>query len=246
MRIAEGVEMLEISGSVMGTPSVIRPTLVWDAETVVLVDTGFPGMLPLIREAMDKAGVPFDRLNRVILTHHDIDHIGSLASIRGERADRVTIMAHEIEKPYVDGTKPALKLAQFEANRANLPPERQAVFQKMAAAFQSSRASVDETLVDGEELPYAGGIRVIHTPGHTLGHICLYLERSKTLVSGDALTVDKEGVLVRSQPSINYDTPAAVESLKKLAPYDIQAVITHHGGLARENVNARIAELAKG
>ncbi|MCK9911855.1 hypothetical protein MXD81_22055, partial [Microbacteriaceae bacterium K1510] len=56
------------------------------------------------------------------------------------------------------------------------------------------KAKVDRVLTDGEELPYCGGIRVIFTPGHTPGHISLYLQQSKTLVAADAMIV-WDGVL---------------------------------------------------
>src|SRR5215217_2330221 len=49
---------------------------------------------------------------------------------------------------------------------------------------------VDEYLEDGERLDLAGGTRVIFTPGHTPGHLSLYLERPKVLVAGDALTAE--------------------------------------------------------
>jgi glyoxylase-like metal-dependent hydrolase (beta-lactamase superfamily II) len=97
MRIANGVEMLEISGSVRGMPRTIYPTLVWDAETTILVDAGFPGQLLLFRQAIEAAGVAFDRLDLLIVTHHDIDHIGGLASIRDALQGRLKIMAHAEE-----------------------------------------------------------------------------------------------------------------------------------------------------
>ena len=81
MKIANGIYMLEISANIMGTQSVINPTLIWDNEAVILIDTGYPGQLPQIREAIEKAGVSFDKLHMVILTHQDIDHVGSLSEL---------------------------------------------------------------------------------------------------------------------------------------------------------------------
>ena len=75
MKIAEGIEMFEIHGSMFGTPGVFLPTLIWDESEVVLIDTGLPGQRKLIREAVEKAGVPFDRISKIIITHHDTGHI---------------------------------------------------------------------------------------------------------------------------------------------------------------------------
>lgn len=80
--------------------------------------------------------------------------------------------------------------------------------------------------------------------GHTLGHICLYLNQSKTLITGDALNV-AEGQLLGPNPQHTYDMKLALLSLKKLTQYDIATVISYHGGLYKENINQRIIDLAK-
>lgn len=243
MKIANGIEMLEISSKVLGKPNVINPTLIWDEHTVILVDSGYPGQLPQIREAIAKTGVSFDKLNMVILTHQDIDHIGNVSSIITEMPDRVEVLAHKDEKPYIDGEKTPTKLAQMEANLISLPDEMKAIYEKMKSAHKNCKVNVDETLTDNEELPCCGGITVIHTPGHTLGHICLYLKQSKVLIAGDMLTIEN-GVLMRMAPSTNFDTDQSILSLKKLTKYNIESVICYHGGMFKNNVNQRILELA--
>jgi mRNA degradation ribonuclease J1/J2 len=80
--LSEGLATLALTITSSGaTPRVIHPTLLWDDENVILVDTGVPGQLQAIREAMDKLGVPFRRLDKVIITHQDVDHIGSLPEV---------------------------------------------------------------------------------------------------------------------------------------------------------------------
>lgn len=107
------------------------------------------------------------------------------------------------------------------------------------------KANVDKVMADGEELPYNRGTIVIHTPGHTPGHICLYLKQSKTLIAGDAMNV-VDGRLIGPVPQYSFDIDSAVKSLKKLTQYDIETVICYHGGLFKDNANQRIAELANG
>ncbi|MHB8917725.1 MAG: MBL fold metallo-hydrolase [Desulfocucumaceae bacterium] len=60
-------------------------------------------------------------------------------------------------------------------------------YEYLKANYQNLKADVGRTVADEEELPYCGGITVIHTPGHTPGHICLYHKQSRTLIAGDAL-----------------------------------------------------------
>ena len=83
MKLGNGIEMLEITADFMGRRTIIYPVIVSDADEVILVDTGFPGSdgIEQIREQAIKAGIPFERLSKVILTHQDIDHIGGLPEL---------------------------------------------------------------------------------------------------------------------------------------------------------------------
>lgn len=226
----------------MRTPNIIYPTLVWNNDNIILIDTGYPGQLSLFQYAFWQAGVPFDQLNRIILTHHDIDHIGGLAPTLTGHSSPIEVMAHADEVDYINGTKPPLKLEQLALTFNALPDEMKSFYTKLSGAFQNAKTEVNTILTDGQTLPYCGGITVILTPGHTLGHICLYLHESKTLVAGDALKVD-EGNLFRSSPFTNYDTLLSIQSLQKLTDFDIETVICYHGGLFTRNANQRIAQL---
>jgi glyoxylase-like metal-dependent hydrolase (beta-lactamase superfamily II) len=243
MKLADGVEVLELPfRNPMGVQGIIDLTLIWDKDTVVLADAGFPGQLPQIREAMERAGVPFDRLDKVIITHQDIDHIGSLPDILKESPHKVEVLAHEVEKPYIEGSKPLIKMNPERLAKlfASVPEEQR---KRVESAFANPpKAGVDTTVADGEVLPYCGGITVIHTPGHTPGHICLYLNQSKVLVTGDAL-VAADGELLGPNPQAAYDMETALQSLKKLTPYDIETVVCYHGGVYRNGANKRLAEL---
>jgi glyoxylase-like metal-dependent hydrolase (beta-lactamase superfamily II) len=92
-------------------------------------------------------------------------------------------------------------------------------------------------------LPYCGGITVIFTPGHTPGHICLYLNRSKILITGDAM-VCVDGELQGPNPQATYDMETALKSLQKLTQHDIEMVVCYHGGVYRDGANKRLSELA--
>ena len=239
MKVAEGVEAIKLTANVMGRESSIYLTLFWDDESVVLVDTGFPGMEQQIQEVAAKAGVPFERLNKVIITHQDIDHIGSLPKLLNQN---VEVLAHEGEKPYIQGDKPLIKadIEKLSKMTEALPePQRTAI---LSVFTNPPKAKVDRTVSDGEELPDCGGIVVIHTPGHTPGHICLYHKPSKTLVTGDALTAN-ESQLAGPNPSATYDLAEAIKSVKKIALFDIENVICYHGGVFQEDVQKQLQQL---
>ena len=241
MKIANGIEMLELEMTMMGRESTIYPTLLWDDNTVILVDTGLPVSLVEIKKAMENAGIPFKRLNKIIITHQDIDHIGGIKSILEELPD-VEVLAHEEEKPYIQGEKKFVRLNSSFMDRINTFPEE--AQKKILDMFKNAPVKVDKTLIDSQELPDCGGIIIIHTPGHTPGHICLYHKVSKTMIVGDALNViDGQLTGPNKQLMNEEETKKAITSLKKLEKYDIENIITYHGGLFNNNPNQKIKEL---
>lgn len=246
MNVAKGVEALEMTMNMMGNQSVIYPTLLWDEETVILVDAGVPAQLPEIQKVMDQVGAPFNKLNKVIITHQDLDHIAGLPELLKLSDHKVEVLAHDNEKPYIQGDKPLIKMnpEQMAKRLASLPEEQRKQLEKIFEASKHIKANIDKTVEDREVLPYCGGITVIHTPGHTPGHICLYLNQSKTLITGDALNVI-DGQLVGPRPEFSADIAAAKNSLQKLTQYDIETVVCYHGGVYKENVNQRLLELTK-
>lgn len=246
MRVASGIEMLEIQAKIMGQITVIHPTLIFDDSIAILVDTGFPGQAPLIRDAMQQADVSFNEISKIIVTHQDIDHIGGLPVILTESKLTVEVLANEIEKPFIQGEKPLLKYTQdaIERSTNSLPPEVAAEVRKaMQRVLENPpKAKVDKTVVDAEELPYCGGLTVIDTPGHTPGHISLYHRRSKTLIAGDAMRIE-EGQLLGPDPRPTLDMETAIRSVAKFKQYDVRTVICYHGGLLNDHVNERIVAI---
>lgn len=247
MNIASGVNMLPISAVMMGKMETIYPTLLWDDDAAILVDTGYPGQLPLFKEQFERAGLSFDKLTKIIITHQDLDHIGSLSAILKELPQPAEVMASSLEAPYIQGSEQLLKHSPAAIEQAvnALPPE---VPEEWRAAFRKTlenppRASVDTFIADGQELPLCGGITVIETPGHTPGHLSLYHKASKTLIAADALIVENDRLL-GPVPQYCMDPVLAKQSIKKLTEYDIGTVICYHGGLYTDRVNERLLELA--
>jgi glyoxylase-like metal-dependent hydrolase (beta-lactamase superfamily II) len=245
MKIAENIEMIKISMNVMERERIVYPTLIWDNDNVIQIDTGIPSNLETIKNQMETAGVSFARLNIIIATQQDIDHIAGIKGILFEKPE-VMVLAHEADKPYIQGDKKVKRLnSKFMERIKDLPEEEQL---KIVDMFENSNVKVNTTLTDGEMLPYCGGITVIHTPGHTPGHICLYHQRSKTLIAGDAMNI-LHGELVgpnedpMSEDGVNAND--AINSLKKLTDYDIKNIITYHGGLFNDSPNEKIKDVIR-
>ena len=247
MRVADGVEMLSLDSQIANGPGITHPVIIHDENDVILIDTGLPGQFPQLSDEFQKAGIPFERLCRIIITHSDIDHIGGLASIQNELPKKAEVLSTIEEKPYIECEKPPIRLAKIGESLNFLKGEQytmmKGLYDNLSANYKNLKADVDRIVEDGEELPNLGGIKIIFTPGHTPGHICIYLEKYKLLIAGDALSVEKEE-LVPSQELLTLDKVAASSSLKKLSQLDIDTVICYHGGVCKKDVNSRMAELA--
>jgi len=59
---------------------------------------------------MDQVGAPFSKLNKVILTHQDLDHIGGLPEILRSSVHKVEVLAHKEERPYIQRRKTINKI----------------------------------------------------------------------------------------------------------------------------------------
>lgn len=207
----------------------ITPSLVCSDEGILLVDTGMPGMTQEISLQMQAAGFSIDQLTGIVLTHQDIDHIGNVSQIL-ELKPGIAVYAHAADKPYIEGKLPLIK---------ELPKRLGAI-----GAYEAASSDIVTDIVsDGEQLDFAKGIIVIHTPGHTPGHISLYDPATKTLVAGDAMVV-RGDQLLGPNPMQTPDLDEAYRSIEKLAAYDIEKIICFHGGVYDLNVNERIAEIA--
>jgi glyoxylase-like metal-dependent hydrolase (beta-lactamase superfamily II) len=223
VRIYNGVAILQLH--IQGFT--LNPTLLWDDEVAVLIDTGMPGQLEEIQQAMNNAGVPFERLKAVMLTHQDLDHIGALPDILSIATQEIEVYAHELDKPYIEGKMPLLKTDPDRMSKEAwdaLPDSMKVLYQNPPASL------VDKTLHGGEYLPFAGGIQVLNTPGHTPGHISLYHNASKTLIAGDAMVVSN-GILRGPIPQTTLDLETAYKSLEQFLDLEIDQVICYHGGL---------------
>jgi glyoxylase-like metal-dependent hydrolase (beta-lactamase superfamily II) len=246
MKRITGVEAIKLTREFNGSQGIIHPTLIWDEENVILVDTGEPIHLEAIQAAMEQAGVPFYKLNKIILTHQDIDHIGSLPNLLDASLHKIEVMAHEAEKPHIEGVKRLIKMNVdlLREKLYSLPEDQHEQRHQLEMLLTNPpKGNVDVLLEDSEVLPYCGGITIIHTPGHTPGHISLYLNHSKTLITGDAI-VQLDGKLRKPVEQFTLDMDTAVKSLIKFTNYDIETIICYHGGVYQGNANQALAELA--
>ena len=145
-----------------------------DRRGVVLLDTGLVGEPWFIRRAVRRLGLGPRDVRAILLTHGHLDHAGNAAWAQAWSG--APIYAHAAEQTHIDGAFPYRGVNRWcgrleRAGRALL---------RVGAA-----AKIDRTIADGDELPWWGGLRVVHLPGHTFGHCGFYSVRHDVLFSGD-------------------------------------------------------------
>jgi glyoxylase-like metal-dependent hydrolase (beta-lactamase superfamily II) len=233
MQLNDDLHVLELPMVRDGETRILNLSLVLDpVQGATLVDTGLPGQRDLIAAALAEAGTGLGDLKRIVLTHQDVDHVGSLPDL--VEATGARVLASDVEVPYIVGAeKPRFDRPDFvEA----FPP-----IATLLARLKQLR--VDEPLADGARLDLAGGVRAVATPGHTVGHMCLYLERSRTIIAGDALTAEA-GRLQGPSPTATADMATASRSVRKLAELDVAAIVCYHGGAVTEDAGGQLRRVA--
>ena len=208
----------------------IHPVLLQDEQHLVLVDCGYTGFLPQLEQALGEHGLTIGDLTHVFLTHHDHDHVGTLAALKRSNP-RIQVVAGNSEVDYISGRKPALRLTQAREMQAALPPEQAASGQAFIEMItRVEPATVDLAVEGGDLLPWCGGCEVLATPGHTLGHVSLYVKSCDTLLAGDAAVLSS-GVLALANPEFSEDIEKAQQSLHQICEHRARTVVCYHGGV---------------
>ncbi len=206
--------------------------LLVDNDDLTLVDTGFFGRADRILEQLEELGYSPSDINRIIITHHHADHIGSLAELK--RVTQAEVIAHPADAPYIDGSLP------------QPGPTKPQWLGKLLARFNwlwSTEPVVVDVLVnDGDELPILGGVKILHTPGHTPGSICLYLSDKDLLIAGDLLA-NRFGLRLPSR-GFTVDTVQETQSIKRVAGLEFDILCFGHGSPIVHNANQAVADFA--
>jgi glyoxylase-like metal-dependent hydrolase (beta-lactamase superfamily II) len=148
-----------------------------DDGSLTLLDAGTRGAPKALLAALAQLGRAPGDVTHLLLSHAHNDHAGGARAMVEATGSRVA--AHEREAVYLrEGRMPAPDPSTRGGRLLARVP-------KALSGF--ARVDVDETFEDGAVLPLAGGITVVHTPGHTPGHCSFLHTRSGVLLTGDAL-----------------------------------------------------------
>lgn len=175
--------MPDLSGRVHLVLGAGPPTLVdagsWKPEALNDILDGFE----IVRSQFGES-VRLPEIARILLTHTHVDHRGGLAEL--VRRTGAAVGVHPLEARAVAAWDERMILARgtFETflGRAGVDPQRwQALLDAHGGTSRRMESiPVDFLLEDGQDLD---GLHVLHTPGHSPGHICLQVDN--ILLTGD-------------------------------------------------------------
>lgn len=209
-------------------------------EQMAVVDTGFPGNGEVIVDYIESLGRSPRDLRWIVNTHHHFDHSGSALELH--ELTGATIVAHSDEVlPGRDGAKLLRKGVEGEpipiwyrwfihGRRPGLPDP------------EIHDTVVHETVNHGDVLPVMGGLRFLHTPGHTPGSLCLLLEGSQTLFLGDSV-INNVNRLSRPLMWDRKKRRQLDASLRSLRELEAVAACFGHGPPLTEEVMDRVRGL---
>jgi glyoxylase-like metal-dependent hydrolase (beta-lactamase superfamily II) len=140
----------------------------------------------------------------------------------------VEVLMHPAD---LDGLKVTLRDAVANRNRSQL------------IAYFTRHPGEATPIVDGQVLPILGGLRVVHTPGHTPGSVCLYAERHRLLFVGDNLQVVRRKLTFASSV-FSDDMALARASVARIAELDVRTIVFSHYPPWREGANDALRALA--
>jgi glyoxylase-like metal-dependent hydrolase (beta-lactamase superfamily II) len=200
---------------------------------LTLVGTGPKKSADKIFNAIKSAGKnPYD-IKQIILTHLHPDHAGSAGEIK--RILKVPVMAH------FDDAQIIRYGIAFRKELCLTPGLKNWLIYHLAikrSAIDIDPVEIDRQLNDNDLLPLLGGLRVIHTPGHSKGHISLLAEKEEVLIAGDLLS-NSMGLDL----SVFYeDRDEGIRSIVKVTDLDFEKVVFGHGRPILNNAGSIIRE----
>jgi glyoxylase-like metal-dependent hydrolase (beta-lactamase superfamily II) len=207
----------------------VNAYLVDDDGDLTLVDTGTPRDGGRIRAAIRETGHEVADLERILVTHYDIDHVGGLASLLESSGATCYVGAGD---------------AGFLMGREKPPAfHHKGLFQRLLGPVTTQPNADPELVADEAEI---GSFTAYHTPGHTPGHTAYVSEARNVAFVGD-LVMENHGELSPSPWALSYDTEAVTESIHELAEREpaVEILAMGHGTPFVRAGAVRLAELGE-
>jgi len=198
---------------------------------LALIDSGLPGQARVFLKHIRAIGARPEDLQNIAITHHHVDHTGSLAPLVA--ATQAQVWVHSLDAPVTRGEKPVPGPNPKSISGKVLWPVIKRISPRQLPALK-----IDHEIADGQDLPIAGGLKAVHTPGHTAGHVSyLWPRHGGVLFAGDAAG-HMFGRLGMPLGMFTEDMEQARLSIRKLATLEFDTACFGHGGVLKGRAHA--------
>ena len=196
-----------------------------DDGQVALIDAGMAWAWGRLEAGLRHAGLGVVDVTRVLVTHAHADHAGNVARVR--EISRAPVWAHRDDAEHLRAgasppIDPRLRWAGLKARWGRYPA-----------------VAVDQALEDGALVDIAGGLRMVHTPGHTPGHSSYLHEPTGVLITGDVIHYWRAQVRIGMRMYC-HDIALNERSAHRLATLDYDTVAFTHGPHIARGGRARV------
>ncbi len=201
--------------------------LISSGPEMVLVDAGMRGSSKIVEKYLKEMGKNLSDIKYIFITHADIDHVGGAAEMKKMTGAKLVI--HQAETGVLSG----------KIRGKHVKGPLGLLFKLLAPVVRFQPVEPDIVIKENTEL---AGFKVIHTPGHTVGSICLF-QPGKVLFAGDALRSDRSGNPKLPSKMMTADIVQAKVSVALIAGLEFDTLLCGHGAPVKGNAAARVKEL---
>jgi glyoxylase-like metal-dependent hydrolase (beta-lactamase superfamily II) len=218
----------------------VHAFLLDNGTDLTLIDTLFDTDARQVLERIGSIGRSIQDLKRILLTHGHRSHLGGLATLK--RLSGATVYSHEWEADIIAGERTAQPVTIIPMRP--LGTYWRVYYLQFGAALGRGKhppCTVDSTLNEGDTV---GPVRVLHTPGHTPGHLAFWWPEHRVLFAGDAIATYP--VFEAGWPAFNLNPTQQQTSLRRMADLGAEVLAVGHGEPITAGATQRVLSLAGG